>query len=328
MTATLLAGMGAGAQASCEGKLPNLIGDVCWSCIFPIQFNGLLRIDNSQLGNDTYSRLFCSCNTGVYGVSVGLWEPVRIVEATRTAYCLVTLDGLEVGAGLPAKEPGMRTGSAGAEGATSGAFYHVHWYLNPLLHWLGLLLDFDCIERAGLDLAYLSELDPTWEDDRLALLLAPETALVGNLPGVAACAADCVATTTGWPVNELWWCAGCTGMLLPPSGNISAHVSGRQSSALLAARMTARMHRVGATSYTHGDRGACGGFNAPYLDKEVYKMSMLSPRGQGKFRGRCCEPFGASPELWASGSEWPVTGEDFSYLLFRKRDCCVDIPIN
>lgn len=323
----MLLGLGAQATAACEGRLPNLISDVCWSCMFPLEFNGLLTLDNDQLGTETFNQFFCSCDVGVYGVSFGMWEPVRIVEVTRTPYCLVTLNGLQLAAGLPAKEPGMRTGG-GEDGTTAGAFYHVHWYLNPLLHWLGLLLDFECIERAGLDLAYLSELDPTWDDDRLAMLLAPETALVGNLAGVASCAADCVATTTGWPQNELWWCAGCTGMLVPPSGNVSAHVSGRQTSALLAARLTARMHRVGATLYTHGSKGVCAGFIAPYLNKEVYKMAMLSPRGQGKRRGRCCEPFGASPELWASGSEWPVTGEDFAYLLFRKRDCCLNIPLN
>ncbi|NDE19534.1 MAG: conjugative transfer protein, partial [Alphaproteobacteria bacterium] len=27
--------------------------------------------------------------------------------------------------------------------------------------------------------------------------------------------------------------------------------------------------------------------------------------------------------LWQAGREFPVWGEDFSFLIWRKRDCCV-----
>ena len=41
-----------------------------------------------------------------------------------------------------------------------------------------------------------------------------------------------------------------------------------------------------------------------------------------KLDGRCCQPYGRTTTLWGAGKEYPVQGEDFSYLLFRQRNCC------
>ena len=324
----LLMPLTAPARAACEGKIPDFISDICWSCMFPLRVGRVLVKGDGQLDNDYLNHIICPCYEPPrirIGIPIGFWEPARFVEVTRTPYCLVSLGGLQLDVGIGVREPGARTGSA-AQGTTSFAFYHAHWYANPLLHWLGVLLDFDCLERTGFDLAYVSELDPTWEDDQLAAIVNPELGLTASLPAVAACAADCAAATLGWPRDELWWCVGCTGTMYPATGNVAAHVSGRQSSALIAARMAMRMHRTGAAHYTHGEEAQCGqGWLSLRLHKKAYKMSMVLPRAQAKTGGRCCQPFGSSPELWASGSEWPVTGEDFSYLLFRKRDCCAGL---
>ncbi len=327
MALLLLAAFGVQpAAAECAGRIPNFVADVCWSCMLPLRVAGTRLAGRGQLDNDSSFKGFCVCRRdGGWGVNLGLWEPARIVEVTRTPLCLVTLGGVTAGKWAGATEPGARTGAGG--GTTSNAFYHVHWYESPLLHWLGLLLDFDCIERDGFDLAYMSEFDPAWQDDALAALLAPEQALTANLAGVAACAGDCAKVKAGgFPSDALWWCNGCLGNLLPLSGNVAAHVSGRHSAALLAARLAMRMHRVQAAFYTHGRRG-CSAWRSPRLHKDAYKMSMLLPRAQPKIGGRCCAPFGRDPDVVTPGAEWPVTGEDFSYLLFRKRDCCVGLEI-
>ena len=36
-----------------------------------------------------------------------------------------------------------------------------------------------------------------------------------------------------------------------------------------------------------------------------------------------CQPFGRTTVLWGAGKEYPVRGEDFAFMLFRKRNCCV-----
>jgi conjugal transfer pilus assembly protein TraU len=50
---------------------------------------------------------------------------------------------------------------------------------------------------------------------------------------------------------------------------------------------------------------------------------MLYPVPQtSKIAGKCCQPLGRSTILWGAGKEFPFEGEDFSYQIFRKRNCC------
>ncbi|MDA4835001.1 TraU family protein, partial [Enterobacter hormaechei] len=48
---------------------------------------------------------------------------------------------------------------------------------------------------ASFDVAYMTEIDPLWNDDVLTTLINPEVALFNNPIAVAACAADCVAAS-------------------------------------------------------------------------------------------------------------------------------------
>ena len=55
-----------------------------------------------------------------------------------------------------------------------------------------VLLDFPCLEKGSLDLAYLTEVDPLWADDELTAILNPKRCCSPTRPAKAACAADCV----------------------------------------------------------------------------------------------------------------------------------------
>ena len=70
-----------------------------------------------------------------------------------------------------------------------GSFYQVHWYLYPLIFWLELLVDFVCMEKGDFDLAYVTELDPFWNDD--------ETDFIGHDDGWPGSVPDCCGTGTG-----------------------------------------------------------------------------------------------------------------------------------
>ena len=78
------------------------------------------------------------------GLSIGFWEPARQVEVTRKPFCLVSLGGISLDPGMPAPEAAQW---ARTTGAATGAFYQAHWYVNPILYWLEVLLDFPCLER-------------------------------------------------------------------------------------------------------------------------------------------------------------------------------------
>ncbi len=63
---------------------------------------------------------------------------------------------------------------------SQNSFYHVHWYEYPLLSILGIFSDFSCIDKGGLDVGYMSEFDPLWNDDSLSVILTPESGLFAN----------------------------------------------------------------------------------------------------------------------------------------------------
>ena len=96
------------------------------------------------------------------------------------------------------------------------------------------------------------------------------------------------------------------------------------TAALLAQRLTAKMHRQLIAWGYHGSAALCSPYLLPVLDKTAYKTQMTYPiPDTAKLDGRCCQPFGRSTTLWGAGKEFPVRGEDFAFMLFRKRNCCV-----
>ena len=80
---------------------------------------------------------------------------------------------------------------------------------------------------------------------------------------------------------------------------------------------------MGAIVGGAGAAGLCGYYMQPIMDKTHYKMQMVYPvPNTQKDAGQCCQPFGRTTMIWGAGKEFPVTGEDFSYQIFRKRNCC------
>jgi conjugal transfer pilus assembly protein TraU len=309
------------AGPSCHGKFPNPITDICWSCTLPISIGGTPVMNMGQEDIANPSGALCTCsNPPSVGIKVGFWEPARLSEVTRTPWCMVSLGGVELNPGFQAPR-GSRPQGGKAESKTS--FYHVHWYLNPIWFYLETLMDNGCLEQNMFDVAYLTEVDPLWSDDELTLILNPDVYLFANPIAQAACAVDCVAATSGFPLKELFWCAGCQGSMYPLNGHVGAHVGGIQASYLLTQRMAAKMHRELLTWAGSDAGGLCGFYPEPLMDKRKYKAQLLYPVPQtGKPDGKCCQPFGRSSVLWGSGKEFPVKGEDFTYQIFRKRNCC------
>lgn len=318
------AGLSSASSATCKGKFMNPITDVCWSCVFPLKIGGATIMGKEQ--EETSSRPgggpLCYCNNnGIprVGVKASFWEPARIVEVVREPYCFPSLGGIKLDVGVNAPSHGRVIKA----GNTKSSFYQVHWYINPLLFWLEVLIDNDCLEQGVFDIGYFTEVDPMWADSELTFILNPDVSLFTSILAQGACAADCVAASAGFPLNDLFWCAGCQGSMYPLDGFVGAHVGGVQASVLLTQRMTNKMHREGLVWAASGSEGLCGYYIQPLMDKTNYKMQMTYPvRATEKVNGRCCQPFGRTTTIWGAGKEFPYRGEDFAYQLFRKRDCC------
>jgi conjugal transfer pilus assembly protein TraU len=317
--------VGPATAGTCTGKFMNPITDICWSCVFPISIGSASILQMGQEDIENTGSPICACGPpplGKVGVSVGFWEPARQVDVTRTPWCFTSLGGITMGAGFAAPNPSVSQGNRGRR-ASNTSFYQAHWYVNPVLYWLEVLSETSCLEQGGFDIAYVTELDPAWNDDELAVILSPDVFLFANPAAQAACAADCVAATAGFPLAPMQWCGGCQGSMYPLNGHVQSHVGGAQASSLVVQRYAMKLHREFLAFAGNGVPGWCGLYPAPVLDKRIYKYSMLYPSNQGKGPdGRCCQPLGRTTHVWSAGKEYPIKGEDFAYMMYRKRNCC------
>ncbi len=307
-------------DAKCQGRFLNPITDICWSCLFPMTIGGITVAKGGGEDTPNSKQLVCVCrkpplNLPTPGIPISFWEPVRLVEVTRTPFCLLSMGGLEMGG--RAYQKGSVSTSQNRRGLAH-SFYHAHYYVYPVIYWLELLTDFLCLEKASLDVAFLSELDPLWDDDEANFILHPESGLFSNPIAQAACAGDCALCSVGFSNDSLFWCDGCHGSLYPYSGSVASHVGGVQASLLVTGKVLSLMHRMHLAWGTCGKEGLCDKYPMPILKKTQYKTQMTYP-----IPTQNCHPLGRSETLWASGKEYPYGGEDFAYLIWRKRNCCM-----
>lgn len=323
------------AGAPCSGRIINPITDVCWSCLFPITLGtGIPLSAKGGLPDvSTDANAICTCGSNANlsaGLNMGFWEPLRTAEIVRHPFCFPSLGGIEMkGAG-----DAVRASSHGRTARTDGnhrrtSFYQIHWYQTPWLFVLEALLDNGCLEQAPWDLAYLSELDPLWDDTLASFLLAPDAALFTAGAAFGACAVDCTLATAGLPSNELYWCSGCQGRVFPLSGWMAGQVSELQARHLMAHRFAVKLSREGILWSAHGKRGQCGPYVKPILEKAVWRTQLVHPsRSTAKTDGACCWPLGRSTAIWGASKTFPATGEDGAILLWRRRDCCMTKTID
>ena len=325
-----------------------LVTDICWSCLFPIRIMGAVQMGDGNVPPDASDEAMCICdgNGGVpdIGFVLGMWSPVALIELVRKPYCSPSLAGTTIRESF--RSWGMKDGSDG--GSASNQFLNFHYFSFPLYEILELLLAPEC--NAGgfsdFDLLYMSEIDPTWNEDELAIFTQPEVAVAANPLLQATCPADCAASTFSGPVDRMWWCAGCWGSMYPFTGNVPSGGSPPRVSSLLATRALAALHRRGLAWRTAGNDVVCGGDIYPMIPKQQYRMSMMFPVAEANnaVRGlasatssdtgnpqiddyewtqKCCHNIGVPTMLWGEWRNIPATGEDFVYLLWRWTDCCV-----
>ncbi len=190
-----------------DSSFINPITDVCWEFLFPITISGInVTPDSKDFSKNNSFYCFCAGTPPKAGIPMTFWEPAKLVDVTRHAYKLVGLGGISVG-----EESIKNRGSIGLignEGGFQNSFYHVHWYHFPVLKLLELFTDFPCIEKESMDICYMSELDPLWNDDQWSFIINAEAALFSSPVAQLACVADCLAANLNKPTDKLFWCDG------------------------------------------------------------------------------------------------------------------------
>jgi len=296
-----------------------LVSDICWSCLFPAKLFGA---STGDLPDGATEDIVCTCfdPLGVpeFGFTQGFWQPSRLIELVKTPYCSPSLGGIVL------KEGSMLIGNTNKEtnDVEDLNYYNYHYFSFPLYAMLDLMISADCGSDGylDLDLMYLSEIDPTWNDDELALLTNPEAGIFASLPAQAACVVDCAAASMDSPINSMYWCAGCWGGLYPFSGHISGASSPPKDTSLLATKAIASLHRRGLARKTMGTDALCEAEIFPTIPKQQYKMSMIHPVPEAG--EDCCHVIGKSTFQWGEHRNIPGTGEDMVYVLWNYSECC------
>lgn len=312
------------ADNLCKGHFVNPITDVDWDALFPMTIGPVPVIPGELPDTANPKSPICICQMAVgyrIGITFGYWEPFSLVDITRKPFCMVNLGGFALDVGSMSHNVGSTTAKTLKQG--KGSFYWAHWYKYPLLWWLNILTNVGCLETGDFDIAYLTELDPLWNDDQLSFVINPEAALFGNVIAQTACAADAAKTITGkfLPIDSLFWCLGSQGSSYPLDGNVNADVSNIGSATLLAERLNYKLHREGLAWDTKGDsiKDICSAKPTPIMPKSRYRYEMVNtvPDGEHAY------PYGTLVDLWDSGHDMPGDSGNFGFLMWRKRSCCM-----
>lgn len=307
------------ADSGCKASFINPVTDIRWDAMFPIEIAGIEVKGPSNLPDpDRVGSVVCMCKRGnnvVLGVTVSYWNPTRIVETTKVPWCFSTIGGVEI----QSPEPGSKYGSNDVKGSHPYTKQNSHWYVFSVWQVLDLFVDIPCVPIEGFDLAYITEIDPTWNNDLVGFLLNPEALLFGNPVAQLACIADSVSATAWKPLDPLFWCMGSWGGSYPLTGAIS-EANYIKANAALAARMIYKMNREALHWDTAVDR--CGAVITPIWVKSHYKMHLIKPvRSEPMFIGR-------PSLLWESGKNPPFGSnknapDNFSWMIFQRVKCCL-----
>ena len=321
-----------GIPGACKGRFINPITDISWASIFPITL-GKTPLIPSALGlpdtnNPTSPIVACKLPPPLFvriGLTIGYWEPYALADVTRIPYCMVNM-GFDMPLGMHQLKVagdtngGSEQSSNSGEVAQEGQFFHVHWYKYPVIYWLQILESMACLSADNFDIAYISELDPLWDDDMLSFFLNPEALLFGNPVTQLACIVESVKTSINkfLPIDVLFWCAGSQGSMYPMTGTVSSSHSEVSNAVLLHERMNFKLHRQGLILESRGEWPAiCHEWYSPILPKSRYRYQFTNVIPEPYIS----HPYTTNTLISEAGRNNLATNGNYGFLNFRKRNC-------
>lgn len=295
--------------------------DMCWSCMLPIRIAGA-GASGKKFPGDMASPV-CVCpskllyNYPTPGATYGMWKPTHFTESVRKPGCFPAI-GQKANMG---KIIGLGQGGKGQKPGVSG-FFNSHMYVFPTGAILDMFTSMACSEDSyDMDLLMVTEIDPTYSNGELSMVINPEAYLFNNPIAMATCMVDAVASSAYRPIKELFWCFGSWGQTYPLTGHGNAK-SGVQDASLASSRLVAMMHKRGLMKRTYGSDSVCAASFAPFYEKQQYRWQMLYPMPQ-RFKN---DWTGAATILSREHRHAPVVGDDWVQIQWRYEECCVNIP--
>jgi conjugal transfer pilus assembly protein TraU len=323
LTACCLLVVATNSYARCGGSFLNPVTDVAWNNIFPVKIAGISLGSNSNgmvEPPDPAGSAVCICPAPPpifqrIGISIAFWEPARMAEVVSQAWCMPS-----IGTSMGSLGGGELGGAESTMGNNDDAltFGQVHYFYFAPWALMNLLTDLACVETTGFDLAYMTELDPLWNDDELSFIIQPEALVFANPVAQLSCVADSsTVNLTGLPVNALPHCVGSGGSVYPLSGNVGDDDI-VQASQTMAARMVYKLGRQGLLM--DPAINLCMAVPTPIWNKWNYRFQQAKP-----VRSSIAQPPGRSTLIWGAGKNPPIGADatdNFLSIVFRKRACC------
>jgi conjugal transfer pilus assembly protein TraU len=317
-----------GASGACKGQVINPVTDICWQCMFPVKMGGISYGNGAESAPGNITSPVCACPSGngslTIGVSTAFWEHARLIETVKDPFCFPVM-----GTGMTNPKPGFSSGEVRSKeyGDSDYAFQQVHFFYFPAWSILRLFMDFPCAESRAFDLAYMTEVDPMWNDDSLSFIINPEALLFGNPISQLACVADSVAATISQPIDPLFWCMGSWGSFYPLTGSMIEN-NPLNVNAGLAARLLFKLGRETLMYDTGINQCSSAGVVTPILVKSNYRIQIARP-----VRGNDCIPIGRPSLIWGAAKNPPfgtatTSPDNFLWSLTRRRVCCVGYTLD
>ena len=284
-------------QCPDAGVFNELVGGVCWSSMFPIMISGepLPLGNNDVVPNGAVKNqpsCYCAGNSKTgelprLGIPIGYWQPSLLIEVVPHPYCMPALGGVYpggTGSGL------MFSGGIGGhdsdlpkDGEQQANFWNVHEWSFPLVSMLNMLNVPNCgTGYNGMNLMNMSEVQPQWNDDLTAELLWPESSVLAGPVGTFGAVGECLKELPpgSQPINDMYWTAGCWGLLFPPDGNTTSDPDPIQDSNLEAARFLSTEYRLGFGVQTMGSASMCGPKYAQIMPKTQFRYQLVYPNDE------------------------------------------------
>lgn len=295
----------------------DIVAKADYTAMFPLKVSGI------TLARGRIPDAFSSVNSPIcicpapppifqrIGLPVGFYEPSKLIEVVKDPYCFPLM-----GFGSSGGDDGTLAGTSGDDGiGNQSTFFQGHFYHFPVYALLGMFVDWACVESSDFDLAYITEVDPLWNNDTLSAIINPEALLFGNPITNLACMADSVsAATANIPLDILFWCKGSWGNAYPLTGQTGGD-GYVEASASVASSLIYKLHRQLISWASWGY--LCSKYPAPIWTKSAYRLQIVSP-----IQSPYASVIGTTGTLWSFGKNPPFVGDNFGYLIFKKRECC------
>lgn len=309
------------ADGLCHGRFLNPITDINWNLVFPITIAGMkMTVSNDSPESPlTYLSPMCICPSRVFGIpmpgiEVTYHEPLYIEEIVKNPGCFSSIGDVKLLDGYNEEQTDLK------EDESSTSRWQIHWYKYPVFAILKLFQDFACAQSDDYAIAYITEIDPTWQNDAWGAIFSPESAVFANSLAQASCALDAVAATVKKPLDSMFWCAGSWGSVYPFTGNANASTDRIQSAELEGAKLIARLSRIGMLWNSVGEWAVCTPQPMPIWVKSQFTVDPVYPvisDGQGM-------AIGAAPPvyLYTPPQTYPIY-ENINQVIFQEQQCCI-----